>query len=186
MQIQKTLLENISWPFPSFFTCYNSRLLTISHPCSSSLHYISPLAVTSGFPSLPEANSLLLYNCTSRRDSIPSFLGICKGLHKCGAAGSTSYRIQEQEKNPYSCLVIEDLQEVDKGFRPQHLNCSHYRLVHRSSSKVEGYELGIWVSFDVPNHVEDLCKECEKPNGNCGVGLKCLCHAKECSECLDL
>ncbi|CAJ1956092.1 unnamed protein product [Sphenostylis stenocarpa] len=46
--------------------------------------------------------------------------------------------------------------------------------------------LGTWMSFDVPNHVEDLCKECEKPNGDCGVGLKCLCHAKECSKCLDL
>ncbi|KAL2331952.1 hypothetical protein Fmac_019533 [Flemingia macrophylla] len=38
------------------------------------------------------------------------------------------------------------------------------------------------MSFDVPNHVEDLCKEFAKPNGNCGVGLKCLCHAKECND----
>ncbi|KAK7335649.1 hypothetical protein VNO80_27599 [Phaseolus coccineus] len=96
--------------------------------------------------------------------------------------------IQEQENSPNSCLVIEDLQKVDKGFHPKHLNCSHYSWMHRSSSngEAEGYVLGTWMSFDVPNHVEDLCKECEKPKGNCGVGLKCLCHAKECSECLDL
>lgn len=74
------------------------------------------------------------------------------------------------------------MQKVGKGFHPKHLNCSHYSWMHRSSSNGEarGYELGTWMSFDVPkpNHVQYLCKECEKPNGNCGVGLNCLCHAK--------
>ncbi|ESW22092.1 hypothetical protein PHAVU_005G126500, partial [Phaseolus vulgaris] len=92
--------------------------------------------------------------------------------------------IQEQENSPNSCLVIEDLEKVDKGFHPKHLNCSHYIWMHRSSSngEAEGYVLRTWMSFDVRNHVEDLCKECEKPKGHCGVGLKCLCHAKECKD----
>ncbi|XP_047160848.1 uncharacterized protein LOC124831009 [Vigna umbellata] len=164
---------------------YNARLLTISHPCSSSLHYISPLAVTAGFHSPPEPNSLLLFNCSSTIDSIPPFIRNGKGLlHNCGHAASTSSRIQQQEKNPNSCLVIEDLQKFNKDFHPKHLNCSHYSWMHRSSSngEAEGYVLGTWMSFDVPNHVEDLCKEREKPYGNCGVGLKCLCHAKECKD----
>ncbi|QCE09433.1 hypothetical protein DEO72_LG10g652 [Vigna unguiculata] len=163
---------------------YDARLLTISHPCSSSLHYISPLAVTAGFQSPPEPNSLLLFNCSSTTDSIPPFIRNGKGLlHNCGNAASTSSRVQGQEKSPNSSLVIEDLQRaVDKGFQPKDLNCSHYSWMHRSSSNGEGYVLGTRMSFDVPNHVEDLCKECEKPNGNCGVGLKCLCHAKECKD----
>lgn len=173
---------------------YNARLLTISQTCSSSLQYVSPLAVTAGFPSPPEPNSLLLFNCSSRIDSnsTPPFIRNCKGLlHKCGGgATSVCSRIQEQEEKPHLCLVIEDLQKVDKGFHPEHLNCSHYSWVHRRSSseaEAEGsYGLGTRMSFDIPEHVPDLCKECEKPNGNCGVGLKCLCHAKECSEFLDL
>ncbi|KAJ1401775.1 hypothetical protein SESBI_28536 [Sesbania bispinosa] len=164
---------------------YNARILTISHSCSSSQRYISPLDVTTGFPSPPEPNSLLLFNCTSRRDSIPSFIRNCRGFHKCGDASSMSSRSQEQEKRPYSCLVIEDLQKVEKGFHPEDLNCSHYSWGHRSSSdgEAEEYRLGTWMSFDIiPDHVQDLCKECERPNGNCGVGLKCLCHAKECKD----
>lgn len=123
---------------------YNARLLTISHPCSSSLHYISPLAVTAGFHSPPEPNSLLLFNCSSTIDSIPPFIRNGKGLlHNCGHAASTSSRIQEQEKNPNSCLVIEDLQKLNKDFHPKHLNCSHYSWMHKSSSngEAEGYVL---------------------------------------------
>lgn len=90
-----------------------------------------------------------------------------------------SSRIQEHEKKPYSCLVIEDVQKVHKGFHPEHLNCSHYSWVHRSSSGGEGYKMGTRMSFDInPDHVQNLCKDYDKRNGNCGVGLKCLMPCK--------
>lgn len=69
------------------------------------------------------------------------------------------------------------------------LTISHYKRVYRrflSDDDAESKEkvgLGTRISLDkIPDHVPDVCKECEKPNGNCGVGLKCICHPKECSK----
>ncbi|KAJ1440643.1 hypothetical protein SESBI_01709 [Sesbania bispinosa] len=165
---------------------YNAKLLTITHSsCASSLQYVSPLAVTAGFPSPPEPNSLILCNCSNKRDPISPFMQNCRDLYKCGGAASSSSRTKEEEKYPYSCLIVEDLQKVDKGFHPEHLNCSHYSWVHKNSSDGghnERYKLGIRISFDISAHVPDICKGCENPNGTCGAGLKCLCHAKECTD----
>lgn len=41
------------------------------------------------------------------------------------------------------------------------------------------------ITFNVPTHAPEFCKGCENPNGNCNAGLKCLCHPKECSKCLN-
>nr|XP_004506142.1 uncharacterized protein LOC101506551 [Cicer arietinum] len=60
----------------------------------------------------------------------------------------------------------------------ENLNCSHYSCVHRRNSSNDG----IRISVNIPNHVPDICKGCEKPNGKCGAGLKCLCHPKECKD----
>ncbi|KAL3597609.1 hypothetical protein D5086_009246 [Populus alba] len=52
-------------------------------------------------------------------------------------------------------------------FHPQELNCSHYSLEYRSSSKDDDYkvyELGTRISFGIPHHVPDICNECQKPN----------------------
>lgn len=37
------------------------------------------------------------------------------------------------------------------------------------------------VSMEVEGHIPDVCIACERPDGNCGVALRCLCHPKECS-----
>ncbi|MED6112111.1 hypothetical protein PIB30_058761 [Stylosanthes scabra] len=157
----------------------NGSLLTISHSsCTSSLQYLSPLAVTAGLPSPPEPNSLILFNCSIIRYPLFSFLKNCtnKYKYKCGAA-------EEHEKRPYSCLVIEDLKKVGLGFHPLNLNCSHYTWAHKSSSHGEDHEglkFGARISFNT--HVPDICKGCQKPNDTCGAGLNCLCHAKECKD----
>ncbi|RDY11718.1 hypothetical protein CR513_03576, partial [Mucuna pruriens] len=163
---------------------YNGSLLTITHSSCSSLQYVSPLAVTAGFPSPPEPNSLVLFNCSSRRDSTLPIMQNCGDLYKCGGAGSPSSRTQEHMKYPYSCLVVEDLQKVDKDFHPEHLNCSHYSWVHRSTSDGghhQGFKVGTRISVDIPR-VPEICQGCEKPNGNCGAGLNCLCHPRECKD----
>ncbi|KAG2329964.1 hypothetical protein Bca52824_001144 [Brassica carinata] len=41
-------------------------------------------------------------------------------------------------------------------------------------------KLGTRVSLEVEGHLPDLCIACERPDGNCGVALRCLCHPKEC------
>ncbi|KAL0370162.1 UNVERIFIED_CONTAM: hypothetical protein Sangu_0334300 [Sesamum angustifolium] len=52
-------------------------------------------------------------------------------------------------------------------------------LVHRDK---EILELGTRISFDIPDHVPNPCDECEKPDGNCGVGLRCVCHPQKCKD----
>ncbi|CAJ1979177.1 unnamed protein product [Sphenostylis stenocarpa] len=162
---------------------YNGRLLTITHSSCSSLQYVSPLAVTTGFPS-PEPNSLVLFNCSSRRDPILPIMQNCRDLYKCGGAVSPSFTTQDHQNHPHSCLVVEDLKKVYKGFHPEHLNCSHYSWVHRSTSDGghdQGYKVGTRLSVDIPR-VPEICQGCEKPNGSCGAGLNCLCHPKECKD----
>lgn len=177
---------------------YTKKTLTVSHSSSSSssLQFVSPLDVTSGFPSPPESNSLLLFNCSSkrRRNGIPisSLVQNSRGI-LCSSSSSMidSDHEEKEKRGDCECLVVNDSEKMEKGFHPEHLNCSNYIWVHRDYSsessdvdnKVEGYyKVGTRISFDIPDHVPDLCKECEKPNGNCGAGLKCLCHANECSK----
>lgn len=173
--------------FPVSAINYTTKFLTISHPpCSSSLHYVSPLLLSAGFPSPPLPNSLLLFNCSNKIiHPMSPFIRNCSFFHPCGAFSSQVQK-QEQPKLPPSCFLVDDLEKVNVGFDPKHLNCSHYSHIHRSLAddhhSYEGYELGTRISFDIPDHVPNPCDECEKPNGNCGVGLRCICHPNECSK----
>lgn len=168
--------------FPVSSIDYKAKTLTISHSsCSPASHFISPSLISAGLPSTQQPNSLLLFNCSSRgQEPISSFLHNCSSLYSCSP--------QEQEK-PFSCLFVNDAQKLNFSFHPKDLSCSHYRRVYRSSSSpppsIEGFEFGTRVSFDVPDHLPPICDECSKPNGNCGIGLRCICHAKECSKFLE-
>ena len=156
----------------------NGRFLTITHSSCSSLQYVSPMAVTAGFPSPPEPNSLLLFNCSSRRTHpiLPTMQN-CGNLYTCGGA-------EENNNYPHPCLVVEDLRKFDRDFHPRHLNCSHFSWVHRRTphgGHDHGFKVGTRISVDIPR-VPEICQGCEKPNGTCGAGLNCLCHPKECSK----
>ncbi|CAN6557156.1 unnamed protein product [Malus baccata var. baccata] len=141
--------------FPISYTNYRCKSLIISNPsCSSSLHY---------------SNSLLLYDCSNKNlDPSPYF-----------------HNIQEPELYGHtssSCLLVYDLTKLDLGFHPRDLNCSCYSRVYEKPShgNKEGYGLKTRMSFDIPDHVPNICDEREKPNGNCGAGLMCICHPKKC------
>ncbi|KAF9684588.1 hypothetical protein SADUNF_Sadunf04G0133700 [Salix dunnii] len=45
-----------------------------------------------------------------------------------------------------------------------------------------GHELSIWISFEIPDHVPDICNECQKPDGNCCIGFKCICQPQDCQD----
>ncbi|KAF5931073.1 hypothetical protein HYC85_031946 [Camellia sinensis] len=149
---------------------YTTKLLTISHSsCSSSSNYVSPALLSAGFPSPPNPNSLALFDCSSKNHMQSSLESLRTKIYKS-----------------YSCLFVNDTEKLDKGFHPNDLNCSRYSRVYRRNSSVddslEGYELGTRISFDIPNHVPNICDECNKPHGNCGIGLKCICHPKDCKD----
>ncbi|KAI3844868.1 hypothetical protein MKX03_008299 [Papaver bracteatum] len=81
-----------------------------------------------------------------------------------------------------SCWLIDDSEKLEIGFDPKDFNCSHYSRIYKDSYVGEKYELGTRISFDVPDHVPNVCDECRKQNGNCGVGLKCVCYPKQCRD----
>lgn len=182
---QKLYFRTTLGLFPISSIDYTSKILTISHPasCSSSLQFVSPSLLSAGFPT-PTPNSLLLFNCSDQRHPISLFIRNCtKRFHGC----RVSSQVHEKELGlASSCLLIDDLEKLNMGFEPKELNCSHYSRVYRDSSGDDdgdgGFELGTRISFEVPGHVPDICKECEKSNGDCGVGLRCICHPKECKD----
>lgn len=67
------------------------------------------------------------------------------------------------------------------------ITCRSGKLYFKTStglfhvSGTEEVKLRARVSMEVEGHIPDLCIACERPNGNCGVALRCLCHPKECS-----
>nr|ACU20239.1 unknown [Glycine max] len=144
-------------------------LLWLSHLVSLLLQNLTPL-----FSSTAQAEETPLYQsckivvtCTNVEVLVHHLLGL---------------------KSTWNILIhvffVEDLQKVDKDFHPEHLNCSHYSWVHRSTSDGghdQGYKVGTRLSVDIPR-VPEICQGCEKPNGNCGTGLNCLCHPKECKD----
>lgn len=85
------------------------------------------------------------------------------------------------------CLLLLTLTFFTSSIAyPKDLNSLRYNRVYRNPSVAEklgeGYELGTRISFDVPDHVPNICDECQKPHGNCGVGLRCVCHPQECKD----
>lgn len=127
MQITQPLLRTSLGLFKVTYIDDNRRTLKISHPSSSSLQFVSPLAVTAGFPSPPESDSLLLFDCSIKRrhkNPISPFMQHCREL--CSS-------------RPYECLVVMDVHKIDRGFHPKHLNCSNCMWVHKSSSDVGNY-----------------------------------------------
>lgn len=163
---------------------YKNKLLTISHSsCSSSSNYVSPKDFSLGFSPPPKPNSLLLFNClnpvanTSALKNCPhmknekdSSFNLCKDRTKKGSFS-------------FPCLMVDDVKDLGNEFHPKELNCSHYRRVYKSTSDQDGnivkFEFGTRLSWEI-DHVPNPCDECRKPHGNCGVGLRCLCHISEC------
>ncbi|GAB4859738.1 hypothetical protein Ancab_011216 [Ancistrocladus abbreviatus] len=154
---------------------YAAKVLIILHPFSSpSQHFISPSLLSAGFPSsAPQPNSLVLINCTSNEGN-PKFPFVRNCSQFCGNDGA-SFELEGGGLSP--CLLVVDARKLHADFSPSDVNCSHYRRVYRESSDAddeeeERYVLGTRISFEIPDHVPNLCEECVKPHGNCGVGLR--------------
>ncbi|XP_030522726.1 uncharacterized protein LOC115735563 [Rhodamnia argentea] len=169
---------------------YTNRLLTISHQpsCSSQAHFFFPSLLTAGFPLPPHPNSLLLLDCSDTRLTMMSTpIHNCTDFHTCQVLPETP---GQSHKPLDSCLLVHDLEKLENGIDPKALNCSGSRWVYKKNATkngteledYKGYELGTRISFDIPDHAPNLCNECERPNGNCGVGLRCICHPKECRD----
>lgn len=163
--------------FPISKIDYTTKTLTISHFHSSSSHFVSPSLLSSGLPSPPNLiNSLLLFHCSNN----PT-----KPFSQKSPLNCTHLHNFEQQSLKTYCFIFEDLGMLNNSFHPNHFKCSHFRRVYRNSSDF-GYKLGTAISFDIPDHVPNLCNQCQKADGHCGVGLKCICHVLDCSNFLSL
>ncbi|XP_059314816.1 uncharacterized protein LOC132065434 [Lycium ferocissimum] len=161
---------------------YKNKLLTISHSsCSSSSNYVSPKDLSSGFPNPPTPNSLLLFNCLNSKNT--SALQSCPHLkNEKDSFSLCKEGVTNKGSFPFSCVMVDDVQDLGNEFHPKELNCSHYRRVYKSTSQdgnTMKFESGTRLSWEV-DHVPNPCDECRKPHGNCGVGLRCLCHVTGC------
>lgn len=157
---------------------YTDKHLTVSHTsCSSTSNFVSPHHLSAGFPLPSRPNSLVLFNCSNLSSKLSTY-SPCNNTRLSGCF-SSSYHKQELAKGLYSCAVVDEVEKLGSSFNPKQMNCTHYTRVYKSA---QGFELGTRVSFDIPDHVPNPCDECERPNGNCGVGLRCVCHPMKCSE----
>ncbi|CAK9311892.1 unnamed protein product [Citrullus colocynthis] len=168
--------------FPISKIDYTTKTLIISHfpSSSSSNHFVSPSLLSSGLPSPPDLiNSLLLFHCSNPTKPIS------ESAQNCPKFEALQKQDEREMSQKTSCLIFEDLGKLKESFHPNDLKCSHFRRVYRNSSDFDlknGYKLGTSISFDIPDHVPNLCNECEKPDGHCGVGLRCICHVLECKD----
>ncbi|CAL1404012.1 unnamed protein product [Linum trigynum] len=181
---QKLYFRTTLGLFPISSIDSHTKTLTIQHPsspsCPSTKHYTSPSLLSAGFPAPPQPNSILLFNCSnsSSRD-YSSLIQRCSAQSKSKAA---CFSPERDEGFGRSCLIVSNLGKVEEmGFHPENLSCSHYQPIHRRSLRDHEVELGTRVSFDIPDHVPNPCEECEK-KGDCGAGLKCLCHPQLCRD----
>ncbi|XP_031402917.1 uncharacterized protein LOC116212439 isoform X2 [Punica granatum] len=141
------------------------------------LHLVFPLVAHCLFwaagavhaPSNPNTSLLLLFNCSLR---IPESSSLAQDCSLIRAA---------DEEAQYLCSYMGDIKKP--GIWPNSrkaLNCSNYRSVYINS--MDEYKLATRMSVHIPDHVPNLCDQCKNPGGHCGVGLKCICHPKECKE----
>ncbi|XP_073144197.1 uncharacterized protein [Henckelia pumila] len=162
--------------FPVSSVDYSAKLLTVSHTyCSSTSNFISPHHLFAGFPSPPSSNSLILLNCSKKVQRIRS--SSCDNQtyldHGCGDLSVKG--------SSFPCLAIDDFESLGESFDPyKEMDCTHYRRVYRNAG--ERLEMGTQIGFGIPDHVPNPCDQCEKPDGNCGVGLRCICHPKKCKD----
>lgn len=156
---------------------YNNKLIIVSHTsCSPTSNFVSPHHLSAGFPPPPTSNSLILFNCSNRSSETPLIVP-CNNTMLSGFCGSTS----TEKVVSNSCYVIDDEEKLGKRFDPKQMDCTHYSRVYTNSID-QKVELGTRIRFDIPDHVPNPCNQCEKRDGNCGVGLRCACHPKKCSE----
>lgn len=133
------------------------------------VHCLVFVAMAENPPSDQNSSLLLLSNCSAR---FPPGSGLTQD---CAV-----FRISDDEAQ-YSCLFVDDSKNHGIGLDMRKaLDCSSYRWVYRNSVDENGSETRM--SFDIPGHVPSLCDLCKKPDGRCGVELRCICHPKECSE----
>ncbi|KAL6199763.1 hypothetical protein ACLB2K_029546 [Fragaria x ananassa] len=151
--------------------------LNISHPsCSSSINYASPNLLSTGFTS--RSNSLLLYNCSNSKPPLSPLLHTLTCLQH---AYGTSSNEELEGISSTSCLLVDDIRRLEMELNPSDLNCTCYSRVNRKSSgeNYEEHDLRTRIAFEVPDHIPNICNECQKVNGKCGAALGCICHPKE-------
>ncbi|KAL8029650.1 hypothetical protein ABFX02_14G239000 [Erythranthe guttata] len=82
-------------------------------------------------------------------------------------------------------LQVSSIDYTHKHLTISHTSSSFSNNKSNYNINVRGLveeQLGTRISFDIPDHVPNPCNECEKPYGNCGVGLRCVCHPKQCRD----
>eukprot|EP00252_Welwitschia_mirabilis_P015482 TRINITY_DN3402_c0_g1_i1.p1 TRINITY_DN3402_c0_g1~~TRINITY_DN3402_c0_g1_i1.p1 ORF type:complete len:282 (-),score=21.12 TRINITY_DN3402_c0_g1_i1:443-1288(-) len=166
-------LRTSSGPFDVQHVDYDKKTMTITDTSKSTC---SPL---SGSVFAPDAvlqpvsrNIMILFDCPeSLSESVCSQIASvdCNALRsRCGGLNSGGNR---------SCCASDFARLGKGGLRAT--GCGRYASLFGLDGGGWGY--GLRVSFDLPEQVPlRLCAECERPDGNCGVALRCICFPRSC------
>ncbi|GLJ49918.1 hypothetical protein SUGI_1061300 [Cryptomeria japonica] len=174
---------------------YKTQTMTISDPSMSTCSSLNPIthqhfSMDSVLPPTPH-NTILLLNCPLALASS----GLCKNISQILTASLPGFLseschkhcgvgLKEPEQGSYSSSSLPccatDFERLGNRSLGE-LQCKHYVNVYGG---VEGskWGYGIRLSFNLPDQIPDvrLCDECDKQDGNCGIGIKCICHPHEC------
>lgn len=133
------------------------------------VHCFLGVAIAGQAPSSRNSSLLLLFNCSAWSPHNSSVARGCRLFHVA------------DEEDRYTCLFADDIKNPGTGFDVRKaLNCSNHLWVYRNSTDENGPEKRMFL--DIPDHVPNICDQCKKPDRHCGLGLRCICHPKECSK----
>ncbi|KAH9295941.1 hypothetical protein KI387_039529, partial [Taxus chinensis] len=183
---QKLHLRTSSGLFEVQGLDYNTQTMIISDPSMSTCSSLNPIthqhfSVDSLLPPTPN-NTILLFDCPLAIASsglcnlnLPRFSS--EFCHKRCEQGVMDH---EQGSSSSLACCATDFERLGKRSLGE-LQCKFYANVYGGMEGSKwGY--GIRLSFSLPDHIPDntLCDECYKLNGDCGIGLKCICHPQQC------
>lgn len=184
---KKLHLRTVSGLFEVQEINYEAKTMAISDPSMSTCSSLNPIADHQSFspdsllPPTPH-NTILLLNCSRK------YSGLCKNTSSvdCQALYGSCPAfdgLREQVRSSSSSLgcCATDFQRLGKRSLKE-LQCSHYTNLYRKEDNDAVGAYGIRLSFSIPDRGLDLrlCDECQRPDGDCGIALRCICNPDEC------
>ncbi|KAF3782059.1 hypothetical protein EJ110_NYTH35202 [Nymphaea thermarum] len=105
-------------------------------------------------------------------------------LERNCSSSSPSHVLVCHDQNLYLVLIDKGVIHVSAiDYDGESLGLGKYPLEQgKPKSGIWELKFGEVSSFTVPTHLPNVCEECTKPHGNCGIGLRCICYPKRCSK----
>lgn len=184
---EKLHLRTMSGLFQVQEINYEAKTMAISDPSMSTCSSLNPIADHLSFsadsllPPTPH-NTILLLNCSQKYSDLCKNTSSvdCQALYEsCPAFDGLREQVRSSSSSLGCCAT--DFQRLGNHSLKE-LQCSHYTSVYRKEDNDAVAAYGVRLSFSIPDGGLDLrlCDECQRPDGDCGIALRCICYPNEC------